>query len=56
MLGFEIITQFEQGVVYRWGRILPGVREPGLAGPPTAVPGAAGVPALAAPPTAGVLA
>jgi regulator of protease activity HflC (stomatin/prohibitin superfamily) len=30
MLGFKIITQFEQGIVFRWGRILPGVREPGL--------------------------
>jgi regulator of protease activity HflC (stomatin/prohibitin superfamily) len=30
MLGFKIITQFEQGVVFRWGRMLPGVREPGL--------------------------
>ena len=30
MLGFKIITQFEQGIVFRWGRMLPGVREPGL--------------------------
>jgi regulator of protease activity HflC (stomatin/prohibitin superfamily) len=30
MLGFKIITQFEQGIVFRWGRILPGIREPGL--------------------------
>ena len=30
MLGFKVITQFEQGIVFRWGRILPGVREPGL--------------------------
>jgi regulator of protease activity HflC (stomatin/prohibitin superfamily) len=30
MLGFKIINQFEQGIVFRWGRALPGVREPGL--------------------------
>src|SRR6185312_5392120 len=30
MLGFKIITQFEQGIVFRWGRALPGVRGPGL--------------------------
>jgi hypothetical protein len=26
MLGFKIITQYEQGSVFRWGRALPGVR------------------------------
>jgi regulator of protease activity HflC (stomatin/prohibitin superfamily) len=30
MFGFKIITQFEQGVVFRWGRALPGIRQPGL--------------------------
>ncbi len=30
MFGFKIITQFEQGIVFRWGRALPGVRGPGL--------------------------
>jgi regulator of protease activity HflC (stomatin/prohibitin superfamily) len=30
MLGFKIITQYEKGIVFRWGRLLPGVREPGL--------------------------
>jgi regulator of protease activity HflC (stomatin/prohibitin superfamily) len=30
MFGFKIITQYEQGVVFRWGRALPGVRQPGL--------------------------
>jgi len=30
MLGFKVITQFEQGIVFRWGRVLPGTREPGL--------------------------
>ncbi|MCW2935131.1 MAG: peptidase [Actinomycetia bacterium] len=30
MLGFKVITQFEQGIVFRWGRILPGIRQPGL--------------------------
>jgi regulator of protease activity HflC (stomatin/prohibitin superfamily) len=30
VFGFKIITQFEQGIVFRWGRALPGVRGPGL--------------------------
>jgi regulator of protease activity HflC (stomatin/prohibitin superfamily) len=30
VLGFKIITQFEQGIVFRWGRALPGIRQPGL--------------------------
>jgi regulator of protease activity HflC (stomatin/prohibitin superfamily) len=30
MLGFKIITQFEQGIVFRWGRALPGARGAGL--------------------------
>lgn len=30
LFGFKIVTQFERGVVFRWGRVLPGVREPGL--------------------------
>ncbi len=30
MLGFKIITQYEQGIVFHWGRALPGVRQPGL--------------------------
>jgi regulator of protease activity HflC (stomatin/prohibitin superfamily) len=30
MFGFKIITQYEQGVVFRWGRALPGIRQPGL--------------------------
>src|ERR1700756_1279777 len=30
VLGFKIITQYEKGVVFRWGRLLPGIREPGL--------------------------
>src|ERR1700761_8303170 len=30
MFGFKIITQYEQGIVFRWGRALPGIREPGL--------------------------
>jgi regulator of protease activity HflC (stomatin/prohibitin superfamily) len=30
MFGFKIITQFEQGIVFRWGRALPGIRQPGL--------------------------
>lgn len=30
MFGFKIITQYEQGIVFRWGRALHGTREPGL--------------------------
>ena len=30
MFGFKIITQYEQGVVFRFGRVLPGIRPPGL--------------------------
>ena len=30
LFGFKIIRQFERGVVFRWGRVLPGIREPGL--------------------------
>ena len=30
MLGFRIIRQYEQGIVFRWGRALPGTRKPGL--------------------------
>jgi uncharacterized membrane protein YqiK len=30
MLGFKIITQYEQGIVFRFGRALPGIRAPGL--------------------------
>jgi len=30
MFGFKIITQYEQGIVFRWGRALPGIREAGL--------------------------
>src|SRR6266487_4288148 len=30
VFGFKIIRQYERGVVFRWGRALPGVREPGL--------------------------
>jgi regulator of protease activity HflC (stomatin/prohibitin superfamily) len=30
VFGFKIITQYEQGIVFRWGRILPGIRQPGL--------------------------
>ncbi len=30
MFGFKIITQYEQGVVFRFGRVLPGTRAPGL--------------------------
>jgi regulator of protease activity HflC (stomatin/prohibitin superfamily) len=30
MFGFKIIKQYEQGVVFRWGRALPGMRTPGL--------------------------
>jgi regulator of protease activity HflC (stomatin/prohibitin superfamily) len=30
MFGFKVIAQYEQGVVFRWGRMLPGIRQPGL--------------------------
>src|ERR1700744_5658561 len=30
MFGFKTITQYEQGIVFHWGRALPGVRQPGL--------------------------
>jgi hypothetical protein len=30
MFGFKIITQWERGVVFRFGRVLPGTRAPGL--------------------------
>jgi regulator of protease activity HflC (stomatin/prohibitin superfamily) len=30
MFGFKVITQYEQGVVFRFGRVLPGIRQPGL--------------------------
>ena len=30
VFGFKIISQYERGVVYGWGRALPGIREPGL--------------------------
>ena len=30
MFGFKIITQWQRGVVFRFGRVLPGTRAPGL--------------------------
>jgi regulator of protease activity HflC (stomatin/prohibitin superfamily) len=30
MFGFKIINQYEQGLVFRWGKMLPAVRQPGL--------------------------
>ena len=30
MFGFKVVTQYEQGVVFRFGRALPGLRGPGL--------------------------
>jgi uncharacterized membrane protein YqiK len=30
MFGFKVISQYERGVVFRWGRVLPGLRQPGL--------------------------
>ena len=29
MFGFKIITQYERGIVFRWGRALPGIRQLG---------------------------
>src|SRR3984885_13614498 len=30
MFGFKIVSQYEHGIVFRFGRALPGIREPGL--------------------------
>jgi regulator of protease activity HflC (stomatin/prohibitin superfamily) len=30
MFGFKIITQYEKGIVFHFGRALPGIREAGL--------------------------
>jgi regulator of protease activity HflC (stomatin/prohibitin superfamily) len=30
MFGFKIISQYERGIVFRFGRALPGTRQPGL--------------------------
>ncbi len=30
MFGFKVINQYEQGIVFRFGRVLPGIRQPGL--------------------------
>jgi regulator of protease activity HflC (stomatin/prohibitin superfamily) len=30
VFGFKIINQYEQGIVFRWGKALPGIRQPGL--------------------------
>jgi regulator of protease activity HflC (stomatin/prohibitin superfamily) len=30
MFGFRVINQYEQGIVFRFGRALPGIRKPGL--------------------------
>jgi regulator of protease activity HflC (stomatin/prohibitin superfamily) len=30
MFGFKVINQYERGIVFRFGRALPGTREPGL--------------------------
>jgi regulator of protease activity HflC (stomatin/prohibitin superfamily) len=30
MLGFKVIRQFEQGIVFRFGKLRPGLRQPGL--------------------------
>ena len=30
MFGFKIITQYEQGIVFRWGKAQSGIRQPGL--------------------------
>jgi regulator of protease activity HflC (stomatin/prohibitin superfamily) len=30
MFGFKIIKQYERGIVFRWGRALPGIRDAGL--------------------------
>jgi regulator of protease activity HflC (stomatin/prohibitin superfamily) len=30
VFGFKVIRQYEQGIVFRWGKVRSGVREPGL--------------------------
>jgi regulator of protease activity HflC (stomatin/prohibitin superfamily) len=30
MFGFKVINQYEQGIVFRWGKMLPVTRQPGL--------------------------
>jgi regulator of protease activity HflC (stomatin/prohibitin superfamily) len=30
MFGFKVINQYELGLVFRFGRVLPGIRQPGL--------------------------
>jgi regulator of protease activity HflC (stomatin/prohibitin superfamily) len=30
VFGFKVINQYEQGIVFRWGRALPDIRQPGL--------------------------
>ena len=30
MFGFKVINQYEQGIVFRWGKMLPDARQPGL--------------------------
>jgi regulator of protease activity HflC (stomatin/prohibitin superfamily) len=30
MFGFKVINQYEQGIVFRWGKMLPEIRQPGL--------------------------
>ena len=30
MFGFKVINQYEQGIVFRFGRVLPDIRQPGL--------------------------
>ena len=30
MFGFRIVNQYEKGLVFRFGKALPGTREPGL--------------------------
>ena len=30
MFGYHVIRQYEQGIVFRWGKLLPKVRQPGL--------------------------
>ena len=30
MFGFKVINQYEQGLVFRWGKMLPAARQPGL--------------------------
>jgi regulator of protease activity HflC (stomatin/prohibitin superfamily) len=30
VIGYQVVRQYEQGIVFRWGKLLPRIRQPGL--------------------------